>query len=45
MDVYSASTNTEDMQFLLYRFDRNKDGKISFQEFEHELRPKSPLNY
>ena len=35
----------EDVQLLLSRFDKNKDGKISFEEFVSELTPKSPFNY
>jgi Ca2+-binding EF-hand superfamily protein len=42
MDTY---INTDDLQLIVNRFDKNRDGRISFKEFERELLPKSPFNY
>ena len=29
LDIYASA---DDLQFILYRFDKNKDGRISFKE-------------
>lgn len=42
MDCYVSS---DDLQMLMNRFDKNRDGRITYQEFEGELTPKSPFNY
>ena len=42
MDCYVSS---DDLQMLMNRFDRNRDGRITPREFEAELTPKSPFAY
>ena len=42
MDCYVSS---DDLQMLMNRFDTNRDGRITYQDFEGELNPKSPFNY
>lgn len=35
--------NQQDLQNLVERFDQDKDGKVSFDEFVSEMKPKSPV--
>jgi len=47
--------SSDDLQLLMNRFDKNKDGRISIRDvrftgltplqFESEFTPKSPFNY
>ena len=34
MIEYGLHTSTEDLQLLIYRLDKDKDGKINFLEFK-----------
>jgi len=42
MDCYVSS---DDLQMLMNRFDKNRDGRITFAEFNAELSAKSPFEY
>lgn len=37
--------NSKDLEALMQRYDRNKDGRVSYSEFVQEVTPKSPRKY
>ncbi len=39
MIEYGLHSSTEDLQLLIYRLDKDKDGKINFLEFKQALTP------
>jgi len=42
---YGFYATTEEIAWLLDRYDRNRDGRISYGEFIDEIMPKSPSKY
>lgn len=45
LNRYGIYTNSNDLKSLVKRFDKDEDGRVSFGEFVHEMKPKSPLKY
>ena len=45
MVEYGLHTTGEDIQLLLNRLDKDKDGKIGYAEFKHGLVPQSHLYF
>ncbi len=42
---HGVYTTKKELAALVDRFDKNKDGMISYSEFFQEITPKSPLKY
>jgi hypothetical protein len=42
---HAIDLTAKELDFLYYRFDKNKDNKISISEFILELTPTSPKKY
>jgi len=42
---YGIYITGEDLKNLMERYDKNKDGRVSFSEFLQEVSPKSPRRY
>lgn len=45
LDEYGFFTTKKDLTQLVERYDKNRDGMISYSEFFQEITPKSPLKY
>jgi Ca2+-binding EF-hand superfamily protein len=45
LDEYKVFPNSNDLKNLMLRYDKNKDGRVSFTEFVQEITPKSPKKY
>lgn len=42
---HGIQVSHEDLKLLMDRYDRNRDGKISYSDFAHEVNPRSPRTY
>jgi Ca2+-binding EF-hand superfamily protein len=45
LSLHGRAPLNKDLNWLIDRLDKNKDGKISYTEFSEELLPHSPFNY
>lgn len=45
LETYGLFPSPKDLQVLMYKYDKNKDGRVSYTEFLEELTPKSPNRY
>jgi len=45
LQQYGVFPTEIDMQNIMKRFDKDKDGVISYTEFAEEMTPKSPSKY
>lgn len=43
LESHGIKTNKAQLENLVDRFDKKKDGKITFEEFADEVRPRSPI--
>ncbi|CAG9325661.1 unnamed protein product [Blepharisma stoltei] len=45
LEDHNIFVNRKDLEALMQRYDKNKDGRVSYSEFVQEVTPKSPRKY